>query len=87
MILVAVRVHPGASRDAVTLVDNALDVRLRARAVEGKANRALVRVIAESLQLRHREVRIARGDRSRRKLLEIELSSSDELRRRLAVHA
>ena len=49
MILVAVRVHPGASRDMVTLVDDALDVQLLARAVEGKANRALVRVIAGDL--------------------------------------
>jgi uncharacterized protein (TIGR00251 family) len=87
MILVTVRVHPGASRDAVTVVDDTLDVRLRARPVENRANEALVELLADRLRLRRREVRIARGDRSRQKLLKLDLASLDELRRRLAVQA
>lgn len=84
MIVVAVRVHPGASREAVTLLpDGSLDVRLRARAVEGQANARLVELLAERLGARRRDVEIATGLRSRQKLVRIDLPSAAELRRRL----
>jgi uncharacterized protein (TIGR00251 family) len=84
MIAVSVRVHPGASRESVTLLpDGSLDVRLRARAVEGQANAGLVDVLAARLGLRRREVEIARGLRSRQKVVRLALDSSDELGRRL----
>ncbi len=85
MIAVAVRVHPGPSRESVTLlVDGSLDVRVRPRAVDGKANEGVVEVLAERLGLRKREVRIASGARSRRKVVELEILTHDELHRRLA---
>jgi len=84
MIAVSVRVHPGASREAVTLLpDGSLDVRLRARAVEGQANAGLLVLLAERLGLRRRDVEIASGLRSRNKLVRIALPSADELGRRL----
>jgi len=52
-ITVSVRVHPGAMREAVTLLpDGSLDVRLRARAVEGQANAGLIDALAARLGLR-----------------------------------
>ena len=85
MISVAVRVHPGASREVVTLLDDgSLDVRVRPRAVEGRANEGVIEVLAERLGLRKRDVRIATGVRSRQKLVELALPSRAELRRRLA---
>ena len=85
MIAVSVQVHPGASREAVRLLpDGSLDVRLRARAVEGQANASLIAVLAEQLGLRRRNVSIVRGERSRKKVVEIELASTEELVRRLA---
>ncbi len=84
MISVAVRVHPGVSRVAVRLLeDGSLDVRVRPRAVDGKANEGVIEVLAERLGLRTRDVRIASGARSRRKLVELALPSHEELRRRL----
>ncbi len=83
-ITVTVRVHPGASREGVVLLeDGALDVRLRARAVEGQANAGLVELLAERLKLRRREVEITAGLRSRQKLVRLALGSTDELCRRL----
>ncbi len=85
MIAVTVRVHPGASRESVTLLDDgSLDVRVRPRAIDGKANEGVVEVLAERLGLRQRDVRITSGARSRQKLVELDLPSHDELRRRLA---
>ena len=85
MIAVAVRVHPGASRESATLLDDgSLDVRVRPRAVDGKANEGVVEVLAERLGLRKRDVWVATGVRSRQKLVKLDLPSRDELRRRLA---
>ncbi len=84
MIAVSVQVHPGASREAVRLLpDGTLDVRLRARAIEGQANAGLVDLLAEQLGLRRRDVVITSGLRSRQKVVQLGLVSTDELARRL----
>jgi uncharacterized protein len=84
MITVSVRVHPGTSREGVTLLaDGSLDVRLRARAVEGQANAGLVQLLADRLDLRRRDVEIVSGERSRQKRVSLALASTDELRARL----
>ena len=83
-ITVSVRVHPGASREGVALLpDGSIDVRLRARAVEGRANAGLIELLAGRLALRRRDVEIVSGVRSRQKVVRIGLASNEELRRRL----
>jgi len=83
-ITVAVRVHPGASREEVTfLSDGSLDVRLRARPVEGQANARLIELLADRLRIRKRDVAVVSGVRSRQKLVSIGLASIEELGRRL----
>src|SRR5690349_7940519 len=78
MMTVSVRVHPGASREGIVLLpDGSLDVRLRARAVEGQANTALVELLADRLRLRRREVEIVGGERSRQKRVRIEVPSGE----------
>ena len=66
----AVRVAPRASREAVGGVhDGALKVALTAPPVEGAANEALVRILSKSLGISKSSVRIARGDKSRDKVV------------------
>jgi uncharacterized protein (TIGR00251 family) len=87
-ITVAVRVHPGASREGVALLpDGSLDVRLRARPVEGQANTRLIELLATRLGLRRRDVVMVSGVRSRQKLVRIGLASAEELCRRLGAGA
>ncbi len=84
MVAVAVRVQPGASRDEVIGWEaGVLRVRLRARAVEGKANKALMEFLAERLGLRPRQISLIRGERSREKLVEVDLPSLEEVVARL----
>lgn len=84
MVRVTARVRPGASSDQLVLADDgSLDVRLRARAVEGKANEALISLLAKALGLRRREVVLVRGARARVKLLEVPVASMEELGARL----
>jgi uncharacterized protein (TIGR00251 family) len=67
-----VRVQPRASKDEVTgEMGGALKVRLRAPAMEGRANEALVEFLAELLKTSRSAVSILSGERSRVKRIEI----------------
>jgi uncharacterized protein len=63
----------------------AILVRLAAPPVEGKANAALCRLIAERAGLSRRSVTIVRGERSRDKLLRVEGVDEAALRRALGL--
>ena len=69
----AVRLSP---RSAATRVDGVADgvlkIRVAAPAVEGAANTALIRLLADELGLAARDVRIVAGARTRQKLVMIE---------------
>src|ERR1700682_257080 len=67
-----VRVQPRASRDEIAgEMGGALKVRLRAPAVEDRANEALVEFLAHLLKTPRSAVRILSGERSRTKRIEI----------------
>jgi hypothetical protein len=67
-----VRVRPRASKDEIAgEMGGALKVRLRAPAVEDRANEALVEFLAQLLKTPKSAVRILSGDRSRTKRIEI----------------
>ena len=71
-IIFSVRVLPGASKDEVSgEMAGALKVRLRAPAVEDRANEALVEFLAQLLKTPKSAVRILSGERSRTKRMEI----------------
>ena len=53
-------------------MDGVLKVRVMAPAVEGAANTALIRLLAEDLGISRRDVRIVAGATSRQKLVVIE---------------
>jgi uncharacterized protein (TIGR00251 family) len=89
-VRLAIRVQPGAkSNEIVGWVAGengreVLKIRLRAPAVEGKANAALIEFLAEILGLRPRQITLERGDKSRDKLVQVEGMTSDEIRTRTA---
>jgi uncharacterized protein len=67
-----VRVQPRASKDEVAgEMGGALKVRLRAPAMEDRANEALVEFLAELLKTSRSAVSILSGERSRVKRIEI----------------
>ena len=69
----SVRLRPGASRDELTgLRDGVLLARVCAPPVDGRANRALCRLVAEAAGVAPSRVKVVRGSRSREKTLEVE---------------
>jgi len=67
-----VKVHPRARKNAITgAVGDALKVALTAPPVEGRANEACVKFLAEFLNVPRSSVTIAAGESSRQKLIRI----------------
>lgn len=71
-LLLEVQVQPGAARTEVAgLHDGRLKIRLGARAIDGRANTALVEFIAARLGVAKRDVTIEAGATSRRKRVQV----------------
>jgi len=81
-ILVTVRVGPRAASNVVAGErDGALLVRVTAAPADGKANAAVVRVLAKALDVPPSEVRLVRGATTRIKVLSLPASVEVALRR------
>ena len=72
-VRLGVHVQPRASRSEIVGVHgDALKVRLTSPPVEGAANEALVKFLADTFAVGRRAVRIVAGEHSRSKIVEIE---------------
>lgn len=81
----SVRVKPGASRARVGgSHDGALIVAVHAQPVDGAANEAVLKALADALDLRTRQLRVVSGHTARTKVIEIETDSPDEITERIA---
>jgi len=60
--------HPGVGRSH----DGALVVRVRERAVDGKATEAALASVAEALGIARRSIRLVHGETSRTKVVEVD---------------
>jgi uncharacterized protein (TIGR00251 family) len=82
----ALRVQPRASRNEVAGPHgDALKVRLAAPPVDGAANEALQRYLAEALQVPRAAVRLVAGPSSRSKVVQVAGLPPGEVARRLGV--
>jgi uncharacterized protein (TIGR00251 family) len=61
----------------------AIKIKLRAPAVEGKANSALISFLADELNISQRAIVLEHGHKSRHKLIRIDGLTEEEVRRRL----
>jgi uncharacterized protein len=71
-VIFSIRVQPRASKDEVAgTMDGAIKIRLRAPAIENRANEALIELLADLLKTAKSAVRIQSGGQSRLKRVEI----------------
>lgn len=68
----AVRVTPGARCEAIAIEQGTVCVKVRARAQDGAANDAVIRLVAHALGTAPSRVQMLRGATSREKLLLVE---------------
>ncbi len=84
-----VRLTPSGGRDAIDGLETAADgeehlkVRVRAVPEKGKANQALIALLAKSLTIAKNRITLVSGDTQRKKILRIE-ADPEEVRKRLS---
>jgi uncharacterized protein (TIGR00251 family) len=75
-VRLAVQIQPNAKKtEVIGVLDDALKLKLQAQPIEGKANEALVRYLAETLSVPRSAVTITHGQTNKRKLIEVKSSS------------
>jgi uncharacterized protein (TIGR00251 family) len=68
----SVQIMPNAKKtEIIGILEDALKIRLHAPALEGKANEALIRFLADVLHLPKSAISITHGHTNKRKLIEI----------------
>jgi uncharacterized protein (TIGR00251 family) len=72
LMRISVKVQPGAKHESIDKISEVeFRVKLKARAVEGKANEQLIEVLAQYFKIPQSAVQILRGAKSRKKILDI----------------
>jgi hypothetical protein len=75
-VRIVVRVAPGARRESILIEDGRLKIAVRAPALEGRANQAVLKSLAAFFSLRRSAFTILHGETGREKLIEV---SADEM--------
>jgi len=84
MAILRVHVVPNAKTDGVVGEHGgAVKIKLRAPAIEGKTNSALIRFLADELNISRRAIVLEHGQKSRDKVIRVTDLSEGEVRRRL----
>lgn len=84
--VLSVRAQPGAKRAAIAGIWNGqLKVAVTAPPERGRANAAVIEVLARALDVSRSRLALIAGERARQKRVHVELSSA-EVRRRLLPH-
>ncbi len=81
-VTLTLHIQPGAKKTEIAgLHGDALKIRLSAPPVDGKANEALVKFVAEALKLPKSAVNLKSGQASRRKVLEVQEATTEAVAR------
>ena len=83
--VIEVRVQPKASSSRMTVVDGRIKVYVTAAPEKGRANKAVIEVLARELGVPRRTISLKSGERSRTKLIEVKVLDPSEIERRLAL--
>lgn len=79
-MILNVKVIPNAKRNTIEESENSLKVYLTAPPLEGKANKALIELLAKHFGIRKSNIRILSGERSREKKIEIAEKDDSNMR-------
>ncbi|MDP2809381.1 MAG: DUF167 family protein [Rhodocyclaceae bacterium] len=86
--VLSLHIQPGAKKsEVVGLHGDALKIRLAAPPVDGKANAALLKFIAEKIGAGRSTVELVSGETSRAKRVRIDGMAAEEIRARLQTKA
>ncbi|KKQ40018.1 MAG: hypothetical protein US71_C0016G0002 [Parcubacteria group bacterium GW2011_GWD2_38_12] len=71
---IAIKIIPNAKKEEIIKEgENHYKIKVRAQAVEGRANEAMIKLLAEYFDVSKSQIKIVRGEFARNKIVEIEL--------------
>lgn len=71
-MLIKVKVFPNSKKEEVTQkAEDSFEVKVRAKPIEGQANRAVIRALASFLKLPENKIRLMRGFKTRNKIFDL----------------
>jgi uncharacterized protein (TIGR00251 family) len=84
LIRLKVRVIPNARKnEVVSWTEDEIRLKVKAPAVEGKANAALLEYLAGLMEVPRSKIRLKAGEKARTKIIEIDGPTPDEVRERI----
>jgi len=85
-VTLTIKVMPRSKQNEIVGIEgDAIKIRLTAPALEGRANEALVRFLAERLGVARGQIVIVRGETSRSKVVRVRGLTAEVVRKRLGV--
>jgi len=71
-MLIKIKVFPGSKKDEIVMrKDDEFEVRVKEKAEEGKANKAVIKVLANYFKIDESKIRLIKGFKERSKIFEI----------------
>ena len=71
MLRIHVRIIPNTGKNSIVQEEGRLKIKVTAPAIEGKANKALIELLAGHFNVRKSAINIVKGDKGRDKIVEI----------------
>ena len=68
-----VKVTAGAKSNSFKFENGAYSIRIMAKAIDGKANKAIIDFLADELNIKKRDVEILKGEKSSKKIISINI--------------
>ncbi|WP_300368271.1 DUF167 domain-containing protein [Brachyspira sp.] len=72
---IEVKVTAGAKSNSFKFENGAYSIRIMAKAIDGKANKAIIDFLADELDIKKRDVEILKGEKSSKKIISINIDN------------
>lgn len=72
-----IQIKPNASKDELVQLENQLVAKISAPPIDGKANKRLIRFLSKELKIRTSDIKLLKGESSRFKTLDINITQED----------
>ena len=70
---IEVKVTAGAKSNSFKFENGAYSIRIMAKAIDGKANKAIIDFLADEFNIKKRDVEILKGEKSSKKIIAINI--------------
>ena len=73
---IEVKVTAGAKSNSFKLENGAYSIRIMAKAIDGKANKAIIEFLADELNIKKKDIEILKGEKSSKKIIAINIEEN-----------